>query len=85
MVTMSNEQLYNVWLQPGTRAHMLVYQPNTKSWQLWVATDSRSGNSDNWLGTYLECYPDGCVVQVYKSETDLRTIIVRDAMNGEAK
>lgn len=81
---MSGGHLYNVWLQPGTRAHMVVYRPEARSWQVWVATNSRSGDSANWLGTYLECYPDGCVIQVTKTETDVRAITVRDAMENDA-
>jgi len=74
-----NEALNNVWLQPGTRAHMLVYRPITNTWQLWTATNKRSGNSDTWFGTYMELYADGTCIQHYRSETEVREITVRPA------
>jgi len=70
--------LNNVWIQPGTRLHMLTYQPHTRSWQVWIATNSRSGNSDQWLGTYLEVFADGRCEQQYRSEVDIRCITVRE-------
>jgi hypothetical protein len=73
----------NIWLQPGTRAHMLVYRPLTNTWQVWTSTNCRSGNSDSWLGTYMELYADGMCVQHYRSETELREIIVRPTSEKE--
>ena len=66
----------NVWIQPGTRLHMLVYKEG--KWQVWVATNSRSGDSDNWLGTYMELSVDGTCEQHYRSETSIRSITVRE-------
>jgi len=68
---------YNVWLQPGTRAHMLVYRPDTHSWQLWTATNTRQGDSSTWYGTYMEVYADGRCEQHYRSQTEVREIVVR--------
>ena len=73
----------NVWLQPGTRAHMLVYRPHTNTWQVWFATNNRSNDSDTWLGTYMEVYPCGRCEQHYRSETDIRCITVREGDNDE--
>lgn len=66
----------NVWIQPGTRLHMLVYKHGV--WQVWVATNDRSGDSDKWLGTFMELHPDGTCVQEYRSETDIRSIVIRE-------
>lgn len=77
-----NESINNVWLQPGTRAHMLVYRPDTRSWQLWTATNSRTGSSRNWNGTFMEMYPDGRCIQVDVSQTDLREITIRPSTCG---
>ena len=73
----------NVWLQPGTRAHMLVYRPDTRSWQLWTATDKRSGNSDTWYGTYLEVFDDGRCIQHNRHPSDVREIEIRPSPEYE--
>ena len=70
----------NVWLQPGTRAHMLVYRPITRSWQVWTATNKRSGNSDTWLGTYMEMHPTGQCTQHIRTETEVRDMEIRPAL-----
>jgi len=72
----------NVWIQPGTRLHMLVYRPHTRTWEVWVATDSRQGDSAKWLGTYMELHADGRCDQHYRSEVDIRCITVRGGMNA---
>jgi hypothetical protein len=69
----------NIWLQPGTRAHMLVYQPITGSWRVWTSTNSRSGSDREWCGTYMEMHPDGRCIQVTRTETDYHEITVRPA------
>jgi hypothetical protein len=74
---MSNNNDNNIWLQPGTRAHMLVYKPETNSWQVWTSTNTRSGDSSKWLGTYMELFSDGMCLQHYRSETDIHCITVR--------
>ena len=73
---------YNVWLQPGTRAHMLVYRPDTHSWRVWTSTNSRQGSDRNWHGTYMEMYSDGRCVQVDVSECDLREITIRPSTHS---
>jgi hypothetical protein len=73
----------NIWLQPGTRAHMLVYRPHTNTWQVWTSTNSRSGDSDTWLGTYMELYADGSCIQHYRSEADIHCITVREGQQDE--
>jgi hypothetical protein len=70
----------NVWLQPGTRAHMLVYRPMSHSWQVWTATDKRSGNSDTWLGTFMEVFPTGQCTQHVRTETEVRDMEIRPAV-----
>jgi len=69
--------LYNVWLQPGTRAHMLVYRPKLYSWQVWTATNTRSGWSDTWLGSYMELTPNGECVQHYRSASEITQLVIR--------
>lgn len=73
---MSSEK-QNIWLQPGTRAHMLVYKGD--HWQVWTATNSRSGRSEGWLGTYMKLYPDGKCVQCIETGVEWREFIIRDA------
>lgn len=73
---MSNPNSDNIWIQPGTRLHMLVYKEG--KWQIWVATNSRSGNSDTWLGSFMELHSDGRCLQHYRSETDIHCITVRE-------
>ena len=71
----------NIWLQPGTRLHMLVYREGV--WQVWIATNSRSGDSDEWLGTYMDLHPNGMCVQHLRSETEISEIVIRPA-TGDA-
>jgi len=67
----------NIWLQPGTRAHMLVYKSG--KWQLWTSTNSRQGDSDLWLGTYMELHPNGKCIQCIRGEVEVRDIVIRPA------
>lgn len=70
----------NVWIQLGTRLHMLVYRAKTATWEVWTATNSRSGDSAKWLGTYMELHADGKCEQHYRSEVDIRCITVRPSL-----
>jgi hypothetical protein len=72
-----NENADRVWLHPGTRAQMLVYRTETKTWQVWTATNSRRGDSRLWLGTYMELHADGKCVQHNRTATDETEIVVR--------
>src|SRR6187551_1383222 len=73
---MSDNQA-NIWLQPGTRVHMLVYKQG--AWQVWTATDKRSGDSDLWCGTYMELHPNGMAIQCTRTEAYVNSIIIRPA------
>lgn len=75
---MSNND--NIWIQPGTRLHMLVYRPQTATWEVWTSTNSRQGDSAKWLGTYMELHVDGKCEQHYRSEVDIRCITVRPSL-----
>jgi len=66
-----------VWLQPGTRAQMLIYRTESKTWQVWTATSSRTGDSRLWLGTYMELYPDGACMQINRTATEETAIMIR--------
>jgi hypothetical protein len=68
----------NIWLQPGTRAHMLVYKGD--HWEVWVATNSRSGDSSTWLGTYMELYPNGKCIQSIRTEAEVREFVIRSSL-----
>lgn len=68
----------NIWLQPGTRAHMLVYKQD--HWEVWVATNSRSGDSSTWLGTYMELYPNGKCIQSIRTEVEVREFVIRSSL-----
>ena len=68
----------NIWMQPGTRCHMLVYKRGV--WQVWTATSSRSGDSDKWCGTYMELHPDGKCVQRTREEVYVNDFVVRPAI-----
>lgn len=76
---MSNpiDECSNIWLQPGTRCHMLVYREGV--WQVWTATNSRQGDSDLWCGTYMELHPNGMCIQRIRGEVDVRDIVIRPA------
>lgn len=74
---MYNPSANNIWLQPGTRAHMLVYRGD--HWEVWTATNSRSGGSAAWLGTYMKLYADGKCIQCIRTETEWREFIIRPA------
>ncbi len=79
-----------LWLQPGTRLHMIVrrmqkvhadgnfYECDAASWEIWTATDSRTGDSSQWHGTFLRLHPDGSIVQVTRDphgvETELQVM-----------
>lgn len=73
-----------LWLQPGTRLHMVVRrdaEPSTVDeylWEIWTATDSRTGDSRQWRGTFLRLHPDGSIVQVHRDphgvETELQVM-----------
>lgn len=71
-----------VWIGLGTRLSMLVYKPRRNVWQIWTATNSRMGDSDLWLGTYLEVYNCGMCTQHYRSETEQRQLIIRGCRYG---
>jgi hypothetical protein len=66
-----------VWLQPGTRAQMLIYRTESKTWQVWTATNSRTGDSRLWLGTYMELFPDGTCIQHNRTAVEETAIVVR--------
>ena len=68
----------NIWLQPGTRAHMLVYKET--HWEVWVATNCRSGDSSTWFGTYMELYPNGKCIQSIRTEVEVRDIVIRSSL-----
>ena len=70
----------NIWLQPGTRAHMLVYKGDV--WQVWTSTNSRTGDSDLWYGTYMELHPDGKCVQCTREQDRIDYITIRPALGG---
>jgi hypothetical protein len=65
----------NIWLTLGTRAHMLVYK--STHWELWTATNSRSGDSSKWLGTYMCLYPDGTCIQYIRTEVEYKELRIR--------
>jgi hypothetical protein len=67
----------NIWLQPGTRAHMLVYKSGV--WQVWTATTRRDGDSDMWLGTFMELHPNGMCVQRTITAEYVNDMVVRPA------
>jgi len=67
----------NIWLQPGTRLHMLVYKQGV--WQVWTATDNRSGDSSQWHGTFMELHADGKCVQRTQEETYINELTIRPA------
>jgi len=69
----------NIWMQLGTRCHMLVHNPQTNVWEVWTSTNSRSGDSSKWLGTYLELHSDGRCIQHIRSETEVSAIVIRGA------
>jgi len=71
----------NIWLQPGTRVHMLVYKDG--KWQVWTSTNTRSGDSDLWCGTYMELHPNGMCIQCTRTEAYVNNIVVRPA-TGDA-
>ena len=75
-----NEQ--NIWLQPGTRLHMLVYKDGI--WQVWVAANNRSGDSDLWCGTFMELHPNGKCIQRIRGEVEVRDIVIRPATGDKA-
>lgn len=66
-----------VWIHPGTRLHMLVYNLDTHVWEVWTATDSRSGDSKHWHGTYMELHSDGKCVQRNRTETIEQELVIR--------
>ena len=74
---MNNPNSDKVWLQPGTRAMMLIYRTDTRTWQVWTATNSRNGDSRAWLGTYMELHEDGKCVQHNRTATSEEEIVVR--------
>ena len=76
---MSNENQHNIWIQPGTRLHMLVYRPYRETWQVWTATDSRQGSSMQWKGTYMELFTNGKCMQHLRTEAEESVICVREA------
>lgn len=71
-----------LWLQPGTRLHMIVRRKSTDDqlyiYEIWTATDSRTGDSSLWHGTFVRLYPDGSMVQVNRDphgvETELQVM-----------
>ena len=71
-----------VWLHPGTRLHMLVYSVYSQSWEAWTATNSRNGPSSEWRGTYLQMFSDGKCIQHFRSETEVRELVIRPATKG---
>ena len=79
--TSMNDNSQNIWLQPGTRLHMLVYREGV--WQVWTATNSRSGDSDLWCGTFMELHPNGKCIQRIRGEVEVREIVIRPA-TGDA-
>lgn len=76
----------NIWLQPGTRVHMVV--DRVSHWEVWTATDKRTGDSAAWLGTYFELYWTGEVIQCIRTNTDMRRFVIReprtDPLAGES-
>ena len=73
--------LENIWMQPGTRVHMLVYKHGV--WQVWTATDNRSGDSQQWHGTFMELHPDGKCVQRTQTEAYISEFTVRPAQGDK--
>lgn len=74
----------HLWLQPGTRLHMVVEQRSSdefasyagaSTWEVWTSTDSRTGDSKNWHGTFLRLYPDGTIDQVTRDPHGLETSV----------
>lgn len=65
-----------LWLQPGTRLHMIVRRPDCD--EIWTSTNSRTGDSKHWFGTFLRLHPDGSIVQVHRDphgvETELQVM-----------
>ena len=72
---MSEPRLDNIWLQPGTRLHMII--DRVSHWEVWTATNKRTGDSSTWLGTWLELYPDGACIQGIRTETYGKTMEIR--------
>jgi len=68
----------NIWVQLGTRLHMLVYNVQHKQWEVWTSTNNRSGDSSKWLGTYLLLHADGKCEQHHRSETEVTSFVVRE-------
>jgi hypothetical protein len=56
----------HIWLQPGTRLHMLVVRSDHV--EVWTATNSRIGDSANWFGSYIAVYHNGDVISVTRNE-----------------
>jgi hypothetical protein len=80
-----------LWLQPGTRLHMVVRRLNRTyalynvdacedafDYEIWTATDSRTGDSSQWHGTFLLVRCDGVIMQMHRDphgiETELRVM-----------
>lgn len=80
-----NHAINNIWLQLGTRAHMLVYRPLTNSWQIWTATNTRTGNSDLWLGTYMEVFPNGQCIQHIRTASEVRELEIRPPVDMQVQ
>jgi hypothetical protein len=59
-------QTAHIWLQPGTRLHMIVCRED--HYEIWTATSSRIGDSSTWTGTYIQLYNDGCMYNVTRTE-----------------
>lgn len=67
----------SIWVQLGTRLHMVVYRPTRHVWQIWTSTNRRQGDSSTWLGTYIELYRCGKATQHTRRDTDESMIVIR--------
>lgn len=76
----------HLWLQPGTRLHMVVQRQDemqsdgwgnfdgwTHFFEVWTSTDKRTGDSSTWHGTFLRLHPDGRIEQVHRDPHGVET------------
>lgn len=71
------EQQKHLWMQPGTRLHMIVHDgadnwPHS-TWDIWTATDKRTGDSSTWQGTFLRLHNEGRIEQIHRDPHGVET------------
>lgn len=70
----------HIWLQPGTRLHMVVVRSDHV--ELWTSTNTRIGDSASWLGSYIAVYCNGDVISHQRGATHEDQFVIRKGQDN---